>query len=182
MQNAACAWDAGTKDHPDLVDHSAFAVEDLRGARLSRLALARWSLTAGHMKRDAAPASESRRQLSAQQRAVEQLRAVAKPYRFRVQADPEGFPIIPGRYGQIEWFDGRDLAVYTNRPRLFVKLWAIPGVKHHQTGDAEMRAVFPPEAVEEVAVVIKARRRRQLSSGAARRLGEKTAYRATSGG
>jgi integrase len=44
MQNAARARDACTKDHPDLVDHSTFAVEDLRGARLSRLALARSSL------------------------------------------------------------------------------------------------------------------------------------------
>src|SRR5712691_10891906 len=104
------------------------------------------------MNGDAAVASANRRQLSAQQGAVEQLRAVTKPYRFRVQADEEGFPIIPGRYGQIEWFDGQDLAVYSNRPRLFAKLWAIPGVRRHQTGDSEMRAVFPPEAVEEVAV------------------------------
>ena len=31
------------------------------------------------------------------------------------------------------------LAVYTDRPRLFEKLWAIPGVRRHQTGDHEMR-------------------------------------------
>ena len=68
-----------------------------------------------------------RRQAPEQRRAAEQLRALAKPYRFRVRADAEGFPIIPGRYGQIEWFDGQDLAVYTNRPRLFARLWAIPG-------------------------------------------------------
>jgi hypothetical protein len=122
------------------------------------------------------------KQVSAQQRAVLQLKALAAPYRFRVQADTEGFPVIPGRYGQIEWFDGRDLAVYTNRPRLFSKLWAVPGVKRHQTGDREMRAVFPLEALEQVAVVIRAKRRRQLSSDTARRLGAETAYRATSGG
>ena len=100
------------------------------------------------------------KQFTEQQRATEQLRALAKPYRFRVQSDVEGYPIIAGRYGQIEWFDGRDLAVYTNRPRLFAKLWAIPGVRRHQTGDDEMRALFVPEALKEVARVIRARQKR----------------------
>ena len=116
------------------------------------------------------------RQVPEPQRAVAQLRTVAKPYRFRVQADPEGFPIIPGRHGQIEWYcDGVNcsscllpgqfaLAVYTDRPRLFTKLWAIPGVKRHQTGDTEMRAVFPAEALEQVATVIRARRKRTQTS------------------
>jgi hypothetical protein len=58
----------------------------------------------------------------------------------------------------VEWFDGRDLAVYCDRPRLFAKLWAIPGVRRHQTGDQEMRATFPPEALEQVAAVIRAKR------------------------
>ncbi len=144
------------------------------------------------MKGDEAPARAVRRQLSLQQRAVEQLRALAKPHRLRVQVDAEGFPFIPGRYGGIEWHcDGVNcwscalpgqvaLAVYSDRPRLFEKLWAIPGVKRYQTGDTEMRAVFPPEAMEEVARVIKARRRRSLSPAEARRLGMKTAYRVTS--
>jgi hypothetical protein len=97
-----------------------------------------------------------RGQAPEQQRATEQLRALAKPHRFRVRADAEGFPIIPARYGQIEWYcDGKcasralpgqfALAVYTDRPRLFEKLWAIPGMKRHQTGDTEMRAVFLAE-------------------------------------
>jgi hypothetical protein len=118
--------------------------------------------------------------------------ALAKPYRLRVQVDAEGFPFIPGRYGQVEWHcDGVNcwscalpgqlaLAVHTDRPRLFEKLWAIPGVKRHQTGDTEMRAVFPAEAMEEVSRVIKARRRRALSPDEARRRGMKTAYRVTS--
>ena len=116
-------------------------------------------------------AREGRRQTPAQQ-----LRTLAEPYRFRIQADAEGFPIIPGRYGQIEWYcDGVNcsscalpghfaLAVYTDRPRLFAKLWAIPGVKRHQTGDSEMRAVFPLEALEQVATVIRARRKRTQTS------------------
>jgi len=83
--------------------------------------------------------------------AFAQLRALAGPHRFRVMADAEGFPIIPGRYGQIEWTGGPSLAVYCERPRLFQKLWAIPGVTRHQTGDDEMRAVLPHEALEQVA-------------------------------
>jgi hypothetical protein len=124
--------------------------------------------------------------------AVERLRVLATPHRFRVRLDVEGFPVIPGRYGRIEWHcDGIDcwscplpgqvaLAVYCNHPRLFAKLWAIPGLRRHQTGDTEIRAVFPPEALEQVAAVIRAKRRRQLSSDTARRLGAETAYRATS--
>ena len=92
------------------------------------------------------------------------LRALAKSYRFRIEADVEGFPIIPGRYGQIERFDGHDLAVYTDRPRLFSKVWSIPGVRRHQTGDVEMRAVFPPEALQQVAAVIRARQKRTQTS------------------
>jgi len=65
------------------------------------------------------------RQLSEQQRAAQQLRALAKLYRFRVRADTA-------------------LAVYCDHPRLFRKLWAIANVRRHQTGDREMRAVFPP--------------------------------------
>ncbi len=117
-----------------------------------------------------------------QQSAFTQFRALAEPYRFRVQPDQEGFPILRGRRGQIEWYDpqGRELAVYSDHPRLFEKLWAIPGVRRHQTGDREMRAVFPPEALEQVAEVIRARRRRHLSSETARKMGSATAYRCIS--
>jgi hypothetical protein len=126
-------------------------------------------------------ASGHRRQPSVQQRATEQLRALAGPHRFRVAFDAEGFPVIPGRYGQIEWFDGTELAVYADRPRLFARLWAIKGVRRHQTGDNEMRAVFATGALQQVARVIKARRRRTLSAEEARRRGFKPTHRATSG-
>ena len=126
-----------------------------------------------------------RRPTLEQQRAALRLGALASPHRFRVVADPEGFPIILGRYGQIEWYcDGVRcwscalrgqfaLAVYTDRPRLFEKVWAIPGVKRHQTGATAMRAVFPPEALEQVAAAIKARHKRALSKDEARRRGFK---------
>src|SRR5262245_3093953 len=95
-----------------------------------------------------------------QDTAVDQLRRLARPFRYRVSTDSEGFPLMPGRYGRIEWFDGQDLAVYSDHSRVFAKIWAIPGVRRHQTGDHEMRATFPPEALEQVAGVIRARRRR----------------------
>ena len=120
------------------------------------------------------------KQASVQQRAISQFRALAAPYRFRVQADSEGFPVISGRHGQIEWFDGRDLAVYANRPRLFAKLWAIPGMTRHQSGETEMRAVFPPALLDQVARVIKARRKRTLVPEEARRRGFKPTHSATS--
>jgi len=127
-----------------------------------------------------------------QAEAFAQLRTLTAASRLRVRPDTEGWPVIPGRLGQIEWYcSGQDchgcplpgepaLAVYTDRPRLFPKLWALPGVRRWQTGDREMRAVFPAEALESVAGVIRARRRRTLSPERARRLGAQTAYRATS--
>src|SRR5262249_37086956 len=90
--------------------------------------------------------------------ALQPFRGLAGPLRLRVTTDAEGFPMFPGRYGRVEWFDGQDLAVYCDRRRLFAKLWAIPGVHRHQTGDDEMRAVFPPEALKRVAAVIQAKR------------------------
>ena len=123
---------------------------------------------------------EKRTKTAEQAKASSQLRALAEPHRFRVQADAEGFPLIPGRYGQIEWTGGPALAVFSDRPRLFQKLWALPGVTRHQTGDDEMRAVFPPAALAQVAQIIKARRKRTLAPEQARKLGTRTAYRATS--
>jgi hypothetical protein len=138
------------------------------------------------------------RQVSEPQRAVRQLRVLAKPSRFRIAADAEGFPTIPGRYGRIEWYcDGMHcaalfggfcpvpgqltLGVHSTHPRLFHKLCAIRGVTRHQVSDRELRAVFPPGALEQVARVIRARRKRTLAPDEARRRGFKPTHRATSG-
>ena len=110
-----------------------------------------------------------------QQRAFAELRAIAEPHRLRVRADAEGFPMIPGRYGRIEGPGGSELAVYCDRPRLFRRIWSVPGVRRHQTGDTEMRALFLPEAIEPVAALIRARRRRRgrpMSPEAAQKLRE----------
>lgn len=70
--------------------------------------------------------------------------------------------------------------MYSDHPRLFLKLWAIPGLSHHQTGDHEMRAIFPPEALEQVAGVIQACRRRPPGSAAHLQKPPDPTYRATS--
>jgi hypothetical protein len=74
--------------------------------------------------------------------------------------------VIPGRLGRIEWHDpeGRELAVYTDRPRLFARLLAVPGIRRHQTGDQELRALFPAAVLPKVAHLIKARRRRSQTA------------------
>lgn len=95
--------------------------------------------------------------------AMEQFRAaVASLGLLRVVPDAEGWPIVPGRSGAIEWHDGQSLAVFTSRRRLHRPLLAIPGVHRHQRGDAELRAVFlpDPETLAAVAGIIKPRRRR----------------------
>ena len=138
---------------------------------------------------------KSRHQPTDEQAAAKrQLRTLARAPRYRVVDDEDGFPIIPGRLGRIESFcDGRDchgcplpgelaLAVWSDRPRLFAKLWAIPGVRRWQTGDGEIRAVFPVEALDQVAGVIRARRKRVGSPEAALRMRVRALARATSGG
>jgi hypothetical protein len=105
------------------------------------------------------------------------FRTVVAPLRLRVTRDPENMPIVRGARGRIESYceggnchgcpeRGPLLAVWTDRPRLFMKLKAIPGVSAWQIGDREARFVFPGEALEQVAAVIHARRRRPPGSAA----------------
>jgi hypothetical protein len=102
------------------------------------------------------------RQTNEQRAATDQLRQLAGPY--RVTQDIEGWPVIEGRLGQIEFHDGLDLAVYTDRRLVRGRLLALDGVRRHQTGDDEVRALFPPAILPAVAKAIRARRRRVQSS------------------
>ncbi len=89
-----------------------------------------------------------------QRTAFEQMRALAG--RHRIIADAEGWPVIPGRYGEIEWYcDGKDchgcpipgkpvLAVYTDQRLMRSKVLALPGIQAHQRGDDELRASSCP--------------------------------------
>lgn len=118
------------------------------------------------MKSGAGPSGANGRVRSTQQRAVANARRIAGPYRLCVETDAEGFRFITGWYGQNEWYcDGLEcwacpvpgqspVAVYTDHPHLFKKLWALPGVNRYQTGDTERRAIFPPD-VQHVATTIK---------------------------
>ena len=117
-----------------------------------------------------------------QREAFRGLRRMAAPHGWRVVPDSEDWPVIPGRLGRIEWYDGDDLAVYTDHRTRFPLLRAIPGVRPWQMGDREMRALFPQEALAPVGACIQARRRRApLSADALARLqlGRQKAARAS---
>jgi hypothetical protein len=98
--------------------------------------------------------------------AFQQLRALAAPLRLRVTADKEGFPVIHGRMGDIEWYhpEGTHLAAYTagTKVRLGLLL-SLAGIKRHQIGDSECRVLFPITMLPEVARVVRARTRRLAS-------------------
>jgi hypothetical protein len=94
--------------------------------------------------------------------------------------DAEGWPIIPGRYGRLEWHDARQLAVYTDHPRLFARLWAIPGARRWQVGDQEARGLFPVEALPAVAALVRARRRQAGHPASLRNLVSAPRHSATS--
>ncbi len=119
--------------------------------------LARSSLIPRHMSCGDARASV-RRPLWKQERVGDQLRVVAKLSRFRVQPAAEEFTIIPDRYSQIErnGVNRYSCACQASSPSpptptvpaCSKKLWAIVGVKRYQTGDIELRALFPLKALD----------------------------------
>ena len=86
-----------------------------------------------------------------------QLETWARPYRYRVKGDSEGFPIIPGRLGQIEWYEESHLAVFTTHLTVTPQLRRIPGMRPWHVGDREFRAVFPVQALPAVGQIVKAR-------------------------
>jgi hypothetical protein len=105
--------------------------------------------------------------------------------RARVKTDAEGWPLVPGATGQVEWYcDGvrcvacplpnvPTLAVFTAGRLTVRKLAAIPGVKCHQVGADEARFVFPAadrSIIEAVLRVIRARVRRIGGGGSAEHL------------
>jgi hypothetical protein len=55
--------------------------------------------------------------------------ALAAPHRYRVTLDPDGWPVIPGNLGCFEYHDAVAPAVYSDRPRVFARLWAVAGVR-----------------------------------------------------
>ena len=104
-----------------------------------------------------------------QRSAFERFRAVVGPLRLRVAADAEGFPIAPGRYGQLDWLDAGHVAIHSQTMRMLAKLTKVPGVRRHQVGDHEFRLLLAVEDVHDrsalgaVARLLRARTRRVLS-------------------
>jgi hypothetical protein len=94
--------------------------------------------------------------------------------------DAEGWPVIPGKLGRLEWHDGHALAVYSGRPHVFARLSAVPGIRRWQVGDQEVRGLVPVEGLAEVAGLFQARKRRVLTSEAARKRSGLRAVRVTS--
>jgi hypothetical protein len=100
--------------------------------------------------------------------------------RVRLVPDAEGFPIVPGVMGRIEYLGTRTgpdrdgtryserLHVFTDHGRIIPKLLAVPGVHHAQMGDGEARLWFAPDdasALAAVARIIRPRMRRAPSTG-----------------
>ena len=100
--------------------------------------------------------------------------------RVRLIPDHEGYPIVPGKMGRIEYSGTRTgldragtrsderLHVFTARRRIVPKLLAVPGLHRQQVGDDEARLWFAPgdtAALEAVAAIIRPRIRRPPSTG-----------------
>ena len=72
-----------------------------------------------------------------------------------------------GDTARLQWHDETVLTVYTDRPRVFTRLWAIPGVRRWQVGDRKVRGLVPLEGLAEVAGLFQARRRSGNAPGSA---------------
>jgi hypothetical protein len=98
--------------------------------------------------------------------------------RYRITLDPsaEGEPRsercwyyrIPGqstggRTSFISVHGPGMLAAWSNRRQIVRRLESLPGVCIHQRGDDEIRILFAVDRLEEVATIIRARRRPQMS-------------------
>ena len=80
------------------------------------------------------------------------LIAAVPGLRARITVDSEGWPLVQGRYGRLEW-RGRPepgqesrsprIYAYTDRKRILFKLSAVPGVRPCQTGEDEGAVSMP---------------------------------------
>src|SRR5262249_1255264 len=66
-------------------------------------------------------------------------------------------------YGHIYPHGPNALGAWPGRRMMVSKLISIPGVRIRQRGDAEVTVVFPPDLLDTVCDVLKARRRRRTS-------------------
>ena len=102
------------------------------------------------------------------------------PSRYKVLKDSEGFPYIPGQYGQVEWYDKTMLAAYTDHRLKIKQLLTVPGIVYKVRGDYETRIVFIPSSLPQVARVLVLRYKRVQSPAQLKNL-QKASKDATSG-
>lgn len=81
-----------------------------------------------------------------------------------VQEDRLWYYRIAGKYGHVYVNSKTELGVYTDGRQRIGMMKQIAGLRIHQVGDREASFVFPPELLDEVAVVLKARKRRPRMS------------------
>lgn len=67
---------------------------------------------------------------------------------------------IPAKYGHVYLHGANLLGAYTDGRKRIAMMKAIPGLRLHQNGDKEASFVFPPELLDQVAAVLKARKGR----------------------
>ncbi|MCH8041687.1 MAG: hypothetical protein IH977_15290 [Nitrospinae bacterium] len=96
------------------------------------------------------------------QQEIDQLRALATPYRFRVILNQDGEAVIPGQYGQVEWvsYSGKTLVAHTEKKRILHKLLNLPWTVPHQVGGEEGSVTFPSTRLGEIGVLLRLRRHR----------------------
>lgn len=70
---------------------------------------------------------------------------------------------IPCKYGHVGSYSERELSAYCSGRRLFARILAIPSVRVLQQGDLEIRVAFDPQHLDQVAALLRARRRTVLS-------------------
>jgi hypothetical protein len=98
--------------------------------------------------------------------------------RTRLVADAEGWPMVPGRLGRLEWHGveagagpaqgTRRVYAYTGRRRMIPRLLAVPGVHGWQIGDEEAAVWIAAEnadAIRAVAQLLRTRVRRAPETG-----------------
>jgi hypothetical protein len=70
---------------------------------------------------------------------------------------------IPAKHGHVGTYSERELSAFCSGRRLFARLLAIPTVRVVQEGDSEIRVAFSPQHLDQVATLLRARRRTVLS-------------------
>jgi hypothetical protein len=103
--------------------------------------------------------------------------------RARLRQDPEGWPLVPARYGHLEWrgleadIDAARVYAYVDHIRLASKLRAVPGVRPAQLGDTEAAfwvAGDDAPALRAVAALVQTRQRRAAGASKHRGVGGET--------